>query len=563
MSTTSISQRMHPHKTGIFSRSKEATAAGAVSVPQTDVRTRRLLPPVRIPWRSADGIRRVERLLTPASFGLPNDTAPCQLTAPGAVVLDFGQELNGGLQILLGGSAPRQPTGLRVRFGESIGEVMGDPDRVLPCHDLVLETPWHGAVEIGQTGFRFVRLDAVAADTPIALSGVRAIAQERADVRQGTFRCNDARINAIWDCSAHTAELCLQELLLAGLKSARRPHIDHLHPAILAIAALHGDHATIRETLDLLRDITPIGTWMDHRPAASLWWLIAIGSWFLRTGNRSWLAGQRPLLLGLVAQLDALVGKDGAIRNTIGITDLSLEGDEALAGTCLVAKALRTAASLCQALDESAAAETARQSEQRLLRRPLPTARTRGGAALAVVAGRRDPVEANRTALSAIPDPHLSACTAAFVMRARSMAADHRGALDLMRRYWGGMLDLGATSCWDQFDAEWSSAPHIDEMPDPGLPHPLRDAGGPAWSLDLCSARATGPASWLVEQVIGLTAIEPGYQAVRIAPGLGDLTWVEASLPTPRGLITIRHERRHDGQLHTISTLPTSVTQVE
>ena len=116
---------------------------------------------------------------------------------------------------------------------------------------------------------------------------------------------------------------------------------------------------------------------------------------------------------------------------------------------------------------------------------------------------------------------------------------------------------MGATSCWDQFDPEWLQAPRINEIPDSLTAHPLHHAGGIGWNLDLCSARATEPMAWLVEHVIGLTPIEPGYQTVQIAPSLGDLTWAELSLPSPRGIVTIRHERRHDGSLHSAVTIPT------
>jgi hypothetical protein len=52
------------------------------------------------------------------------------------------------------------------------------------------------------------------------------------------------------------------------------------------------------------------------------------------------------------------------------------------------------------------------------------------------------------------------------------------------------------------------------------------------------------PTKDLIFYTLGVVPAEPGYTAVRIAPRLGDLAWVEASVPTPHGLIWVRAEPR-------------------
>jgi hypothetical protein len=93
--------------------------------------------------------------------------------------------------------------------------------------------------------------------------------------------------------------------------------------------------------------------------------------------------------------------------------------------------------------------------------------------------------------------------------------------------------------------------------------HPLRDGGGAGWRLNLCHIRATGPIPWLMEHVAGIIPMEPGYRVIDIVPNLGDLAWVEASLPTAHGLITVRHERRMDGMVYSSCTTPSSITRAE
>ena len=50
------------------------------------------------------------------------------------------------------------------------------------------------------------------------------------------------------------------------------------------------------------------------------------------------------------------------------------------------------------------------------------------------------------------------------------------------------------------------------------------------------------PTKDLIFYTLGVTPAEPGYAVVRIAPRLGDLTWAEGRVPSPRGLIHVRAE---------------------
>ena len=49
-----------------------------------------------------------------------------------------------------------------------------------------------------------------------------------------------------------------------------------------------------------------------------------------------------------------------------------------------------------------------------------------------------------------------------FILKARAQAGDYQGAMDNIREYWGSMLDLGATTFWEDFDLDWmkNTSPH-------------------------------------------------------------------------------------------------------
>ena len=150
-----------------------------------------------------------------------------------------------------------------------------------------------------------------------------------------------------------------------------------------------------------------------------------------------------------------------------------------------------------------------------------------------------------------------------YVLRARALAGDYQGDLDCIRQYWGAMLDLGATTFWEDFDLDWTAnAARIDELVPEGKKDIHGDFGNYCYKgfrHSLCHGWASGPTAWLSEHVLGVTIVEPGCRVVRVEPHLADLEWVEGTFPTPRGVIRIRHEKRPDGTVHSDIEAPAGV----
>ena len=113
-----------------------------------DPRSRFYIQPNRIVWQTSDNAapKNSDLLLQPGSGQatlwarqgciLKNDGI-----APG-IVLDFGIELNGGVQIIVGNVGDSNKTRVRVRFGESVSEAMGDPNNDHAFHDNIIHVAW-------------------------------------------------------------------------------------------------------------------------------------------------------------------------------------------------------------------------------------------------------------------------------------------------------------------------------------------------------------------------------------------------------------------------------------
>src|SRR3989339_1926617 len=168
-----------------------------------DPRCRYYIDPVRVVWCDpGEGeLLYVENLLK-------NDLSKCTIrtsekVAP-AIVLDFDREFNGGIEIDLSNSWPLPFAEIRIRFGESISEVMKNPNNDHSMHDVILNMSVMGKHEFGNTGFRFVRLDFLSCDVPINITSVKLIALELPCEYLGRFESSDDLLNDIWKVGART-----------------------------------------------------------------------------------------------------------------------------------------------------------------------------------------------------------------------------------------------------------------------------------------------------------------------------------------------------------------------
>ena len=81
------------------------------------------------------------------------------------------------------------------------------------------------------------------------------------------------------------------------------------------------------------------------------------------------------------------------------------------------------------------------------------------------LAGIMDAKEANERCLAVDGAKGFSTFYGYYMLRAMALAGNYQGALDVIRTYWGAMLDVGATTFWEDFNMEWlPDAGRIDEL---------------------------------------------------------------------------------------------------
>ncbi|MGF7033658.1 hypothetical protein J2T17_004606 [Paenibacillus mucilaginosus] len=549
-------------------------------------RTRYYIDPVRIVWQSEDespAIERAELLLTGRDGQSVLSTSmekACifrhEGNAPG-ILLDFGTELHGGVQICIAGGSKKdtRTARIRVRFGESAMEAMselGGTTNATNNHavrDGIFEVSFMGAEELGNTGFRFVRIDFLDEGHFIQLLSIRAVAVMHDLEYKGSFRCSDELLNRIWAAGAYTVHLNMQDYLWDGIKRDRLVWTGDMHPETSTLQAVFGSHEVVPRSLDFIRDESPLPDWMTTFPTYSIWWVLVHHDWYMHNGNLEYLLEQKTYMTGLLRQLADCVLEDGTadIPNPFLDWPSSTNPEGVRAGAhALFIWCMMAGAKLCGVMEEHDTAELCRQTEARL-RQALPDHNhSKQAASLQALVGLLDPQQANREVIAPDSPRGYSTFYGYYILKARGEAGDIQGSLDSIRSYWGGMLSLGATTFWEDFDIEWlNNAARIDELTPQGKVDVHGSYGGycyQGYRHSLCHGWASGPTAWLSEYVLGIRPLEPGCRTVRVAPQLGDLTWAEGTFPTPHGIVRVKHTKRPDGTVHSDITAPEGVTVV-
>ena len=494
----------------------------------------------------------------------------------GYVLLDFGKEIQGGLQLVrnIRGS---KDVRFRIVLGESVSEALSDfhaPGTTATndhaVRDFELAVPWLGSVEVGSSGFRFVRVELADGDGgEVPLVAVRAISKYRDVPYLGSFKCNDDRLNQIWQTGAYTVHLCMQDYLWDGVKRDRLVWMGDMHPEIMTLNTVFGNQQVVRKSLDYVRDKTAPTDWMNSICSYSLWWIILQHHLFEWYGDMDYLKEQGDYLKALLhSVMDNVDGNRENYREGRFIDWPSNDQPDVIhAGLqALTVRALEAGAEMAETLGEDylqkECAVVARQ-----LRTYVPDAVGNSqAAALLAIEGMMDPEEASAIILGNGPEKFTS-FMGYYLLEALAKGGHYAEAMRLISDYWGRMLDLGATTFWEDFNYnDAKNAGRIDEV----VPEGKFDihADGGAWCYvglrhSFCHGWASGPTAWLSGHVLGIEPVEPGFKKVRIDPHLGDLAWAEGTFPTPYGLIEVRHTKNPDGSVSSVVKLPKGVKQVK
>jgi hypothetical protein len=459
------------------------------------------------------------------------------------LLLDFGRELNGRIVVAAGPRTLRA----QVRYGESMGELLN-----APYLGEIEVTAQAGAEARGpKSGFRYglVSFDGDDSGAEVFAEGIYYPAAQ-----VGSFESSDSRLNRIWATAAYTAHLSMQDSILDGIKRDRGRWIGDDEVIDRVVADVYGDSRLVKAGLEDAIGSEPVTEHVNGLPGYSAWWVVNEAEYVRRWGDVQQLLGVKDRLLELLPrmerELDArnvYAAVSGAKPFVDWANGLDADSPEARRATHFeyllafrqAAWLLRQAGDETDAVKYDARADSMAEAAQTYLKDESGVFGDRWQTnAIAVLAGAAEGTAEReavwrvlrRTVTGRKPCDVITPYYGSYLLSAMAELGHRREALDWMRAYWGGMLDAGATSFWEAWDPAWAG----------GDPHAHLEADDKVgYNASLAHGWASGPAAWLMEELLGVKAIEPGSRTVQVRPELAGLEWVRGALATPLGAVRV------------------------
>ena len=281
-----------------------------------------------------------------------------------------------------------------------------------------------------------------------------------------------------------------------------------------------------------------------------------------------------PFIEQIISDVDFCVDKNGETRFPMNFIDWPShyeekenEGEEdvikrydELAGTnYLIRLVFNKLADLLKIV--GADAEKLNEISQRLEKKKYSVKRYKQIAALGVLIG--EDVEHNESLIVEGGTKGLTTFLNYFIFKALAKCGRQEDALQMIRSYYGKMIEFGATTFWEDFDVEWTeNAFKIDELPKEGKKDIHGDFGRfcyEGFRHSLCHGWSSGVLAYMMEHILGLQSEGNDNTKYMLSPKLCDLEWVQGSYPTPYGIIKIKVTKDVSGNLIFEKEVPESV----
>lgn len=487
----------------------------------------------------------------PSQFLLPTRKQEAVSTTKGnnSMLVDFGKETFGFIQLHgLSGKG-----NLSIYYGESEEEALSTEH----CETLdrieVNNPDKKDEIMKLSKAYCFVN---VQYDAGVSLEAVSML-YEYADVKErGSFTCNDEEINRIYDVSKYTFELNTREFFIDGIKRDRWIWSGDAYQSYLMNYYLYFDNETVKRTTYALRGKDPvtghINTIMDY----TFYWFLGIYDYYLYTGDKNFIAQNYDRMKTLMDYVLARRNKDGLMEWMTGdwifidwAEGLSKNGEISFE-QLLLARSLETMA-LCAniANDKNAATQydtLAADMRKKLFdiywndaKQALVHSRidgkqtenvTRYANMFSIFFDYFSEQQKQQVKKSVLLNDNIQKITTPYMrfyeLEALCALGEQSFVMNEMKSYWGGMLNLGATSFWEEYNPAKSGTEHLAMY-------------GRKFGKSLCHAWGASPIYLLGKYYLGVKPTAPGYANYVVEPNLGGLEWMEGKVPTPDGDIEV------------------------
>ncbi|UGU15748.1 alpha-rhamnosidase [Sinomicrobium kalidii] len=384
---------------------------------------------------------------------------------------------------------------------------------------------------------------------------------------RGEFQSSDDLLNKIWDVSAYTMHLTTREFFIDGIKRDRWIWSGDAYQSYLMNYYLFFDNPSVKRTLFALRGKDPVNSHINTIMDYSFYWFLGVYDYYRYSGDKAFIRQVYPRMVSLMDfclerrndnnMMEGLPGDWVFIDWADGLSKKGEVSFEQL----LLARSLETM-SLCAGIMDDADASSRykklaaelkddifrafwSEEKQAFLHNRVDGKTTdkitRYTNMFAIFFGYLDEQQEQGVKQNVLLNDEVQQITTPYMrfyeLEALCEMGEQEYVLDEIRDYWGGMLELGATSFWEKYDPQEKGA---DQLAMYGRP----------FGKSLCHAWGASPVYLFGKYYLGVKPTSPGYATYEVRPELGGLKWMEGKVPAPEGEITVycsRNEIRVTG----------------
>lgn len=453
------------------------------------------------------------------------------------VLYDFGKELFGFLYV----SDVKASESIHVSYGESLEEAV-DVENSILFEDVSGENRY----KLRQRAFRYIYL------TGAENANIHAELEYLPIEYKGSFRCDDEDVNKIWDVCAYILHLNMREVLTEAIKRDRWLWGGDAYQAFKFNNYLFFDKEIVRRSTIALRGKEPFNEHINTITDYSLYWVIGLHEYYVTYGDIEFIKNIYDKAVSLMEFCEAREDDKGFIvkknNDWIFVDWSDIDKDGAVCAEQMLYIAANKAMA---ALTRLVGADPSSYEEK--YSRLIETTnkffwKEEKGAYIDCYESGKNHISRHANVFAILYDVANEEQKAKIIENVlendkitkittpyfEGFELDVMGKIghfdfieNVIKTYWKGMLDLGATTVWEEYNPNLSGAQHYEMY-------------GNKYGKSLCHAWGASPIYLLGKYYLGVTPTSSGYETFEVKPYLGGFKFIDGVVPIKDGSVRVK-----------------------
>lgn len=371
---------------------------------------------------------------------------------------------------------------------------------------------------------------------------------------RGAFKCENQLINTLWDVCAYTMLLNSREGFFDGIKRDRWIWSGDAYQSYFVNYYLGFDTEIVKRTIRALRGADPIKKHINTITDYTFFWLISIWEYYFYTGDKEFLEDIYVDIKAVLFFLEGRLAPDGMFERKpddwVFMDWSTFDSDGPICAEQIVlAKAYESVSKIAEVLSDNDLAKRAKIQSEYIIKEvnnrywsmkkgafvdSYESGRenvTRHANILAILFGYTTKEREESIIKNVIYNKEITPITTPYFEFFELDSMCHIGntkyMTDMLESYWGGMLNLGATTIWEEFDPTKKGIEHYEMY-------------GGKYEKSLCHAWGASPIYLLGKYALGVKPTSPGYKTYEVRPNRMEFGDFEGKVPVPNGDVFVK-----------------------